>query len=445
MPLYAGLCETNITPPLGVWMAGYAYRPSGCTSVHDELYARAAVLTNGSHTVALLSMDLIGLDFESVGRVRAAIAERLGTRPEAVMLNATHTHGGPAVRTYNAMGEPDPAYLSVLERKLVGIAAQAYSQLVPASIAYGRSHAQIGINRRAGEPGRIYLGRNFAGPVSTLVHALVIRDSRKEPIGALFSHACHPTTLGGENLAITADFCGYACETVRAEMGDLVPMYLQACCGNINPNPRGTFEDAEDLGMTLGLAAAEAIRHSEPVREADPQDMDFVEESVELPLLPPPPEPECANKVEQCAAEVEDARREGKTGRILFAEGMLRYAQLELEAARKDQETLVTLFAMQRITVAGVHLLGMPAEMFVQYQNDFERQSRAPVMALGFTNGVHGYVPTAADYPLGGYEVEMAHKFYHTLMFAPECERLIRDKAYDLLNMQYASRVPYMV
>ena len=86
-----------------------------------------------------------------------------------------------------------------------------------------------------------------------------------------------------------------------------------------------------------------------------------------------------------------------------------------------------------------------PAEMFVQYGLDFQAQSEKPVFALGFTNGVHGYVPTAADYPYGGYEVNNAHRYYGLLMFSPACERLIRQAVYELLGIEKPDWTPYTV
>jgi hypothetical protein len=98
---------------------------------------------------------------------------------------------------------------------------------------------------------------------------------------------------------------------------------------------------------------------------------------------------------------------------------------------------------LQRLTIGGAHLIGMPAEMLVQYGLDFERQSPSPAMALGYTNGVHNYVPTAADYALGGYEVEAAHVYYNTLMFTDACEKRIRSAVYELLGLERPDWTPY--
>ena len=54
MPIYAGVCETNITPPPGIWMGGYAARAGVALGVHDELMARAFVADDGTKFDAIV-------------------------------------------------------------------------------------------------------------------------------------------------------------------------------------------------------------------------------------------------------------------------------------------------------------------------------------------------------------------------------------------------------
>jgi hypothetical protein len=445
MPLYAGVCETNITPPLGVWMCGYGLRPSGCLSVHDELYARALVLNNGKKTVAILGMDLIGLDFDLVEQARAGIAQETGIPPEAILLNATHTHAGPNVRTFNSMGSRDPAYIDVLVRKLIGVTKQAANELRPAALGYGRAPVQIGINRRQTKTadGRTILGHNYAGPVDPNVYALTVLDSQGQPFALLFAHACHPTTLGGDNLAISAEFCGVACDHVReATGGEVVPLFLQGCAGNINPLKRTTYQAVRENGETLGEAAIRAMDDSQPLED---ETLDFAEVTISLPLFPPPPLAECEKNVAEWAAKAEAERESGNMGRILHAEGLRDYAEMERQIAAQENPVLEKPFSIQRLSVGGVQILGLPGEIHVQYGQDFLRQSEKPVLTLSYTNGVHGYVPVAADYPNGGYEVDYAHKFYATLMYTPECEKRIREAVYPLLGVSNPDWTPYDV
>jgi hypothetical protein len=451
MSLFAGVCETNITPPPGVWMGGYAGRPTGAVGVHDELYGHALALDNGHQRVVLVAADLIALDFETALRVREQIARQTGTTPSAVLLHCTHTHGGPYTGIFRCMGPRDAAYLDVLERKLVGVALQAANRLQPAHLLYGEAPAQIGVNRRkSGPEGRITLGVDYAGPVAPQVQTLCVNGADGHAFALLFCHACHPTTVGNENLHFTADWPGAAVAHLktrfRAESPDsgirpdALPIFLQGCCGDINPYPRGTWEDVAAHGRAIADAAHTA-RWNAHGRLDD--HLEAEEETLELPLLPPPEPAECDRLIAEWSARLEQDRAAGaRYDRILLDEGDLAWAT-ESRAIPPAGIPAVQPFTIQRLTLGGVHLLGFPAEMFVQYQRDFAAQSREPVLALGYTNGCWNYVPTAAEYTRGGYEVEEAFKYYGLRMFAPDCEPLLRRSVYRLLRIEDPDLTPY--
>jgi len=64
--------------------------------------------------------------------------------------------------------------------------------------------------------------------------------------------------------------------------------------------------------------------------------------------------------------------------------------------------------------------------VFVRIGQEIARRSPFPhTVALGYSNGLLGYVPTADAYALGGYEVNDAYRYFGTLMIAPESEALI--------------------
>jgi len=456
MPLYAGVCETNITPPPGVWMGGYAYRATGCRGIHDELYARALVVDSGHFRLALVTADLVALDFELVDRMRKEIAERLGTLTAAVMLHCTHTHGGPLTRSFRGMGTPDPAYLDVMARKLIGVALQAAERLEPVHLTYGEAPAQIGVNRRRrGSDGRASHAPDYAAEVAPVVQTVCVQHTDGRTMALLFSHACHPTTLGGDNLQITADWPGAAVEYLKGLIrtdGDAsgwapgaMPVFAQGCCGDINPHQRGTWSAVAEQGAQIGRAAHTA-RWNAHGRYDEGKALAAQEVSIALPLLPPPTPAECDRAIAEATAQLERERvDEGNVGRVLQAEGMLKWAldagALASAPAAFNEQT----FTIQHLTLAGIHLLGFPAEMFVRYQVDFSAQCRSPVLSLSFTNGCWGYLPTGAEYDRGGYEVDTAYKYYGTQMFAPHCEKLVRDAVYRMLEISEPDTSPFLL
>jgi hypothetical protein len=445
MPLSAGVCETNITPPPGGWLSGYAFRPAGASGVHDELYARAIVLDDGACRIVIVSFDLICLDSDIVQELRSGIASSVGAAPEAILLSCSHTHAGPSVRTFRAMGGRDPAYVDVMVRKAVGAAAQAAEALRPARISYGEAAAQIGVNRRAARAdGTIDIGVDYGGAVDPTVRTVCVDDPDGRTFAMLFSHACHPTTMGGENMLISADWPGAAVAHLKSRFRagdedsevepDALPIFLQGCCGNINPNPRHQdWRLVDTHGRTVADAALAARRNAGLFSETA---LAAAEETIALPLLPPPSPAECERLVVEWTERLAQDRASGAdAGRIMHAEGMLEWA---LDAQRLASEGPIDRtmdFTVQRLSLGGVQLLAFPGEMFVQYELDFARQSPSPVLSLGYCNGCLNYVPTAAEFARGGYEVDGAHRYYGSLMFSPACEALIRAASYRLLGV----------
>lgn len=445
MPLYIGVNETDITPPPGIGLCGYAFRPQGATAVHDPLFAQAVVSDNGKTRTALLGMDLIALDLDIVLRVRSEIAAALNTPPSHVLLNATHNHAGPVTRTYRAMPARDPVYIDALIRKLVGCAVQAANQMQPALLQFGTASVQLGINRRERRNGQTILGCNLSGPVDSTVRVLVVNSSRHEPLAVLYSHACHPVTMEGDNLQISAEFPGTARMSLQHRLpSGVVIAFLQGCCGNINPWRRGTFAAVTSNGDILADAVLEAISTSSLL--ADQAMIEANEETISLPTIPPPSPQKCQALLDQANSDFEQARRSNSdAGHLLFMEGMRDFAQFLLETSLHSPSNPSASFSIQRFRLGGLQIIGMPAEIFVQYGLDFERQVKAPVLALGYTNGCHNYLPATADYPLGGYEVEDAYKYYGELMYAPTAETALRAAAYKLLGVDDPDYTPYAI
>ena len=201
-----GLSSVNITPPIGVPMAGYSARMSSAKGIHDDLYAKVVVFDDGNTKATLIRCDLIGLGKDFIEDTRRLIEAETGIDGNNVMITCTHTHSGPITDSLF----PDlNAWMKVLSKKIKGAVAAANRNLKEAKIGFNRGSVEgIVINRR--KPG---------GPVDTEVGIIRIDDLSGNPMAALVNYTCHAVVLGPDNLLISADYPGYVDELRGEELG----------------------------------------------------------------------------------------------------------------------------------------------------------------------------------------------------------------------------------
>ena len=203
--LQAGAARVVITPPIGVPLSGYFVaegRTETARDVHDDLYARALVLSDGHSAVAIVTTDLIALGDEELSMVRGEVQQKVGIAPEHLILACTHTHSGPIVHPFPPVeivpGQADEDYFRLLPRLIGSAVAMAAQRMRPARIGAGKGESYININRREKLPdgtlrGLPFLGRNPAGIHDREVGVLRVDDAQTgKPLAVLLSYACHP-------------------------------------------------------------------------------------------------------------------------------------------------------------------------------------------------------------------------------------------------------------
>ncbi|MFA0749397.1 neutral/alkaline non-lysosomal ceramidase N-terminal domain-containing protein, partial [Fervidibacter sp.] len=135
-----GFGEVDITPPIGVWLTGFAARTKPCDDIHDPLSARALVLENGQgQRAAILALDLIALTDEQVATIRQLVREWTGIQPQNLLINCSHTHSAPAIGQLapSSMGIADPVYLDLMVRKAATAVKLACDNLLDAKLFFG--------------------------------------------------------------------------------------------------------------------------------------------------------------------------------------------------------------------------------------------------------------------------------------------------------------------
>lgn len=215
--------------------------------------------------LALIGADLIWFGNDMASRLRNKFATRLGVEPESICLTATHTHGSPQTESHISYGEYDPALVQHLEDRLMSLFEDACSQPPQqVRISFGQKTVSPmqAVNRR-----RMawYIPRN--GKIRRRVQNLpayeksndnilsVIsfwpesRDAQK-PVAVFLHFTCHPVCdLPGQR---GADYPGHIRTMLQNSIDEnLSCLFLQGFCGDVRPGvllkPRGIKDNILEL------------------------------------------------------------------------------------------------------------------------------------------------------------------------------------------------------
>lgn len=267
-PVKAGLGVVDITPDVDakkVWIAGYGQnRPA--TGVHDPLYARAVVLADGEQTIALVEVDLVGLQYTEVRRIREKLPEL-----DYVMVASTHNHEGPDViglwGPSPFQSGVNPAYLDLVVERSAEAVREAAKNLVPIRAVYGTAQDDTLLrdSRLPHVPDGILR-------VVRLNHA-----ESSEPAGIIVQWSCHPEAMGSKNTLITADF-PHATIAALEKKYNCPVMFIAGAVGGLMTTPReritngageyleeGTFEYTDRYGQEVADLTIEALDSATPI------------------------------------------------------------------------------------------------------------------------------------------------------------------------------------
>lgn len=374
----AGVAKADLDPPPGLPMAGYSVRYSKGTL--DPLEARVLALSDGTRTIALVTLDLcFPFDPPIMDEIRAGVR---GTVDE-VIFHASHTHSGP---TYSAAPE---AAKHAVPRVVAAVKAAAQS-MVPAKIGTGWGEVYIGFNRRYLKPdGAVQMfWRNepkvsTTFPVDPTVGVIRLDGLDGAPLAVLVHYSCHPVVLGPENLDYSADYPSEMRRYVEQELGGgVMAFFLQGAPGDINPYYDKTtlLEDAvgvmKETGRKLG---GEAVRVAREIHTSAPA----------RPLI-------------QTKTVVLDVANRWNLDALKLA--LQEQYHLEPSRAARLLAPKMQLPVTTVLLNGDLAFVGMPGEPFVEFE--MQLRAKSPLsrsFLIGYTNGYFAYFPTIAAAARGGY------------------------------------------
>ncbi len=423
----AGTATAVITPDGPIWMAGYAGRNKPSEGKVQDLFAKALALEDSSgNRLVFVCMDLIGLPRSLRDAVAKQARDKYHLPPEALILNAAHTHCGPVVRSggSNAYGlspeqnERIDRFMGILQDKLVTVIGQALSDLKPAKLGYSHARCGFAMNRRFLGPKGYRIAANPEGPVDHDVPVLRIDGADGKLRAVLYGYACHNTTMRQDYYQICGDYSGYTNQYLEESHPGAVALFLNGCSGDQDPYPHGKLVLAQQHGRTLANAVESALLPPpKPVRGPlrmvlDEVTLEFAAPSgrEELLKLKESQDPSDRRRAERLLEELE------KTGRI---------------NATYQYPIHVVQFGND------LTLIALAGEVVVDYALRLKRELKGPtVWMAAYTDDVFGYVPTVRVLQEGGYEGREAilRTGRFPGPFAPSVEERIIGKVHELVR-----------
>ncbi|HNV03917.1 MAG TPA: neutral/alkaline non-lysosomal ceramidase N-terminal domain-containing protein [Vicinamibacterales bacterium] len=380
----AGLASIDITPPLGLWMGGFAARTEPARGIALPLHAKALALEDAAgRRAVVVTLDLLGLTDRVAERIAAAVGRRYGVPREGLLLCSSHTHSGPVIDDQLAVAydlspsqwEDIRASTRRIEGQVLDVVGRALDALAPAHLRRSQGEAGFGANRRvAFEP---------PGPVDPAVPVLAVERPGGRLAGLLFGYACHNTTLVASFVQYHGDYAGVAQAELERRHPGAIAMFVQGCGADANPKPRGTRELAEQHGRTLADAVERALGGGSDVR--GPLRRAFG--TVTLPYAQAP--------------GAEDWRRKLEDANVYVR----RHAKLMLDDIARDGRTRAAEAVPLHVLALGQSLfIGIGGEVVADYALALKRKYGDATWVAGYVDAVFGYLPSLRVLREGGYE-----------------------------------------
>jgi hypothetical protein len=405
---YMGYEERVITPEKPVQMAGYDARIDNCSrGVMKDLKAQILVSKRNEERFCLITIDSLGFTIALTSFLRKKAAEILSARMEQVMICFSHTHAAP-----NAAVEK--AYYDFVCQSILSGVKKAEESMVPVYAGWGIAENTVGVNRRkSGQPIDPRIGiLKICGEDQEKIKVLVVRVT------------AHCNVLMPDNYLISPDYFGEAREALERRY-DCKVMMVQGASGDVRPRYRQENADymeihpAEEHFMNISnqmkeRSAAQSQKALQNMAEAICESLNPV-----INLIKPKPvsritmisvKPSFYADVPELKRAREIAAEAWEKGRI-DGTGWLMEVERLLNKGEKRQRAEIEI---QFFAVNDGCLCGVPSEVMSDIAVEiWKKSSNSMLFFNGYTNGCSSYLPTAAEYDKGGFEVLWSNLLYY--------------------------------
>lgn len=443
--LRAGAAASNITPPLGVSLNG-SMSDRTATHIHDELHARCLVLDDGATKLAIVVCDSCMMPRSILDEAKHQAHSFTGIPPSQILISATHTHTAPTV-TGVFQSEPNEPYAKFLTTRISDGIRRAVNNLEPAEVGWGTGSEPTQVfNRRwkmsdtmklvdpFGRPDRVRMNPprasaelvEPAGPIDPQIGVLSVRAADGRPLALLANYSLHYVGgVPGGN--VSADYFGVFAERVGQLLSadrlnpPFVGILSNGTSGDINNinfrQPAERREPFAQMRAVAELVATEAARVAGSIEYHRQVPLAMREARLRLGRRGTP------------KADVERAKfilSKAKGPTLRGTEQIYARETVLLNDYPPVVETI-----LQAVRIGELGIATTPCETFVETGLAIKAESPLqPTFTIELANDYRGYLPTAEQHKLGGYETWRARSSY--LEVAAEAK--IRKKILELLD-----------
>jgi len=402
--LAVGFGKVDVTPTLGVHLGSYGNAETRTTTgVKDNFYALTTAFTDPEgNTLILIVTDLSWGYYTWSAKVREAVTAKYGIPGDHVMLGGTHNHNGPVWEGTVADYSINKEYLASWLEGVLESVDQAMADRSPVtSLEVGRTETEnLGFVRRYWrEDGNFYATSGgssyYVQSKSPIVRyesegdeeVQLVKIGREEGkdilIGQWQNHGCH---IGDTTIAAT-DWMGPMREKVEKEL-DVHYLYMQGAAGNMS---------------TISKIASDY-----PVKKT-------------------------ADQVGEEVADVIIKAYQAKDTFNSIAIGNIVTKQESFTENKTSYGSNSWTGELNTLGIGELAIVTFPVEVFAESGIEIKEQSPyAMTLLMGYTNGIHGYIPTREAYENGGYEADSRG-------WADTAERFVSTYL-NSLNELYAKR-----
>jgi len=265
-------------------LGGYGARMNKpATGVHDRIFAKAIVLSDGDKRFALVTADVLGFPPAFKPAVVKALAED-GWGKEQVMLLPSHSHTSIDMSALNPKNVLKIPQIGLFHKELYDLTVanlakvitQAAGKLEPVTVGTGSIRLE-GWNRNRRK------GNTLTDDELTITR---VDKADGKPLAVLVNWTAHPTFMDDPDMMFSGGWPGHLQRTLEALIGEgVTAMYCNGAEGDQSAVARpdsgkSNWEKAERYGRELALVVWRAWEKTKTARGSR---LDYGLERVKLP------------------------------------------------------------------------------------------------------------------------------------------------------------------